>query len=79
MNRKNADIELENILKNERVSEEKRFLLNSNTKDVSSAKTIIPNIEVRNAQPRDFVNSQEIDSLSKSTTDENILSDEVNF
>ena len=79
MNRQNADMELENIVKNEKVSEEKRFLLNSNTKDGSSAKTIIPNVEVRNARPRDFLISQEGDSSLKSATDESILSDEVTF
>ena len=79
MNRQNADIELKNILKNEKVSEEEQRLLNSNTKDGSSAKTVIPNVEIRNIQPRDFLNSQEGDSSLKSTTDESILSDEVIF
>ena len=79
MIRQNDDIELKNILKNEKVNEEKQVLLNSNTNDGSSTKTVIPNVEIRNAQPRDFLNSQEVESPIKSTTDENILSDEVTF
>ena len=79
MIRQNNDIELKNILKNEKVNEEKQVLLNSNTNDGSSTKTVIPNVEIRNAQPRDFLNSQEGESPIKSTTDENILSDEVTF
>ena len=79
MIRQNNDIELKNILKNEKVNEEKQVLLNSNTNDGSSTKTVIPNVEIRNAQPRDFLNSQEGESPTKSTTDENILSDEVTF
>ena len=79
MIRQNNDIELKNILKNEKVNEEKQVLLNSSTHDGSSTKTVIPNVEIRNAQPRDFLNSQEGESPIKSTTDENILSDEVTF
>ena len=79
MIRQNNDIELKNILKNEKVNEEKQVLLNSNTNNGSSTKTVIPNVEIRNAQPRDFLNSQEGESPIKSTTDENILSDEVTF
>ena len=79
MIRQNNDIELKNILKNEKVNEEKQVLLNSNTNDGSSTKTVIPHVEIRNAQPRDFLNSQEGESPIKSTTDENILSDEVTF